>query len=598
MFAGLSVIFFLLPVAWAQSTPTKSCEVLDLLKGVVKRGKGKGKGKNCSFLFVPTAVTLGGEWCSGVLTHAGFYRSADMNPYIGEVLSYYSKTTPAPVHTASGDAGTLYAARYFHMRKTNVQKWGYPCYLLEDSYKTMCYYHGTFGRIADACEAETFSITVQTAQIVLGPLIMVYGGPMGVLSTYVLIKFGFLNAGDVPMGDGTTFTRSVPKLMTWSPKLRRYEGLGFAHTQLNPTGSGQMSTTSLPSYGYDSMLIRSISAISSNGQAQGATWYSNYSVSKASVISANSVHKYLVSPLVLQPKAMATSEVVTVFSQYFMITKLMATNTLMGTKDPPGCKTISCVFVGAGLTDSTGITTTLSYASKAPSISRPVLVMISGGTSTFASVKHLLGTGSLSLASMGSIGMCPFGSPEMCEMKEAMVPMMLSESLSVFKPQARAISTYCGDPVAFDTFEGACSADGLCHMISMAVPGKTTAIAYMVENPIFVLSMTFIDPTHLSKRFVAKYIPQKMLNQDYYLNMDQWFPNFDYVSPQKGGMGGGIGFTKTAGNALMDYMTYLSMRLVLNFVHVKTLAIGILKGMSPHCGYAVYEKVTEAMPVA
>merc|ERR1719310_1554259 len=101
-----------------------------------------------------------------------------------------------------------------------------------------------------------------------------------------------------------------------------------------------------------------------------------------------------------------------------------------------------------------------------------------------------------------------------------------------------------------------------------------------------VFAMTFLQPTKVSSRFVYTYMPQSMWQVEYYSNMDAWFPDFDALSTSKGG----IGFTNLAGNALLDFMTYLNMRLVGWLVHTKETAAKFLSGVTPPCFYQKYRK--------
>lgn len=76
---------------------------------------------------------------------------------------------------------------------------------------------------------------------------------------------------------------------------------------------------------------------------------------------------------------------------------------------------------------------------------------------------------------------------------------------------------------------------------------------------------------------------------EYYEHMDDWFPNFDAVSPLKGG----VGFTNIAGNSFMDFMTYLNVRLVRYLFSSKKAAFALARGNTPTCEYNAYKKVSE-----
>merc|ERR1719316_2112225 len=102
--------------------------------------------------------------------------------------------------------------------------------------------------------------------------------------------------------------------------------------------------------------------------------------------------------------------------------------------------------------------------------------------------------------------------------------------------------------------------------------------------------MVLLSATAIAGRFVEKYIPTQMLRQDYYHNMQDWFPDFVATAPQKGG----IGFTKPAGHSYLDFLTYLAVRVSFSQI-MNTIRAGKLqKGGTPSCGYGVYQKIISA----
>merc|ERR1711924_173626 len=93
----------------------------------------------------------------------------------------------------------------------------------------------------------------------------------------------------------------------------------------------------------------------------------------------------------------------------------------------------------------------------------------------------------------------------------------------------------------------------------------------------------------VSGRFVNMYMPQEVWAISYYEHMDQWFPNFDAIAPQKGG----VGFTSVAGNSFMDWMTYLSIRLVGYIARSKDAAHSLTSDNPPPCDYSTYTGVAK-----
>lgn len=592
MSALLLVFLSLLPIAQSSESCDKLLATMDGPKSKIKKVLAES---NCSFLYAPEATTLGGEWCVSIVSSAGFYRAVEMNPLLGNVLPFFGKDIPPPIMTSSANGGSLFATRFFTMKSAAGAKWAYPCYLLTPDLRTMCYFHGAFGRVAEVCESDTYSITAATAYLTLGPLMMSYGGPLGVTVVYQTIKFPFMYDLPIEKG-GITFARLAPKLMMWNTGQRRYESWGPSMSQANPGGAGALVMSLIPSYGFESSIHRAFTPISSLGQPEGLTWYSNYSVYKVVVISANSISSMVLAPFALTPEKGPFAFVVIVMS-YISVTKLMSMNTLPSSTDPPGCSKIKCVLLGGQFTDSTSVTSSLAYISKVPARARPSQIFLSAGSSAFETIGFLLGKGPISMA---PLSVCPFQPASICTLMKTAVKSMgtevsaemyaLEDAYKIYKPQAQAMTPYCGDPILFDRFQGSCAADGMCNMVVNAIAGKHTGIGYMIESPAFSLTVVWMSHTSLSSRFVKEYIPAQMMKMDYYSSMEDWFPEF---SP--GGYTGGVAFTKNAGHALMDYMTYLAMRLFLEIVHTKVLAFGLFRGMHPACGYDVYSKVSGSL---
>jgi hypothetical protein len=165
----------------------------------------------------------------------------------------------------------------------------------------------------------------------------------------------------------------------------------------------------------------------------------------------------------------------------------------------------------------------------------------------------------------------------------------ISNAFIIWKPESQVIYPYCGDPLLFDNFKGQCKTSGFCHEFFTAIPNKLQDIGMSVEPWVLQLSMALLSNTPISGRFVVAKIPDAMKQLDYWQGMETWFPDFRAVSLNRGG----VGFTRPAAHALLDYLTYLVTRLSEEIIVSRLLATEVYLGESPHCGYMVYEKVKQ-----
>merc|ERR1719498_516342 len=158
----------------------------------------------------------------------------------------------------------------------------------------------------------------------------------------------------------------------------------------------------------------------------------------------------------------------------------------------------------------------------------------------------------------------------------------IANEYQVFRPSQKILTPYCGDPLTYDLFAGKCLAESACDMWASILPSAVLKIPFSADVYSIVFVMVYLQPTKVSARFLYAYMPQDMWLLSYYSNMDAWFPNYDAVSPEKGG----VGFTRLAGNSLLDFMTYLTMRLVGFLEKSKQNAKKLASGGSPPCFYS------------
>lgn len=208
-------------------------------------------------------------------------------------------------------------------------------------------------------------------------------------------------------------------------------------------------------------------------------------------------------------------------------------------------------------------------------------------------IKYLLGTGPLGIWSLNGINICPFTVGGICTIltktRDMVVGSMadaarqdyfdIGNEYQVFRPSQKMITPYCGDPLTYDLFAGKCLSESACDMWASILPSAVLKIPFTADVYSITFVMVYLQPTKVSARFVYAYMPQDMWLLSYYSNMDSWFPDFDAVSPDKGG----LGFTRLAGNSLLDFMTYLTMRLVAFLENCKANANKLSSGVSPPC---------------
>jgi len=294
-----------------------------------------------------------------------------------------------------------------------------------------------------------------------------------------------------------------------------------------------------------------------------------------------------------------------ILMSYIFISKFMRENTLLNIVDGrDGCSS-GCPLMDGGFTDNAPLTPVV--AASARSAPRPPWMMSTGAAATMTTVKYLMGIGPLSLWTFGSINLCPFTYEAVCTflsgLRQMVVRILPSQSRNayedimsaygIYRPEITLISPYCGDPLTYDLFESKCAAESVCDMWTTVIPSRLNGIVYTPDVYVLVFVMAYLQVSSVSARFVESFVPSSILEVEYYKDMRLWFPNFDAISPQKGG----LAFTSTAGNLFMDYMTYLSTRLVGFLISTKKDAHRLSSGISPHCNFHLYQ-ITKSQTVS
>merc|ERR1719263_2434258 len=127
-------------------------------------------------------------------------------------------------------------------------------------------------------------------------------------------------------------------------------------------------------------------------------------------------------------------------------------------------------------------------------------------------------------------------------------------------------------------------------MWSTILPSSLNMVAFTPAVHVTLIVMLYLAQTPVSRRWVNDNIPQKMLRMNYWHNMADWFPNIQAAAPDKGG----VGFTNNAGNAILDYMTYLALRLSWQLFRNKIDAYLVWMGGRPPCSYVTYSRLSDA----
>jgi len=556
-----------------------------------------------------------GGFCLATMAEAGWLRSSAINPVMALILANDVHSGVLPLVVASNSGGSMFAVRYFTLRYYPLAtKWSYPCYLLADPFKEICYFHSEFGDIPYSCYFEFFNVVLTAGYMVYAPQISAYGGPMGVLAVYISVYFPYI--ADLPI---------APKNKIWPAYCQKYilfntryslpSNWLVAHTISSPIeASGGRDSFN---YGYDSYLSRAAAAYDVKGE-MWSVHMSNASLSITCAASANTQSGFLMFPFSLAGKSWdgitmsnALAPAMKLFSMvlsYVMIRRLMAAHSVMSDTLSYMCKN-GCPIMDGSFTDNAPLTPIVaSSAATTPTI-RPTYILSIGAASTMVTVKYLMGAGPVGFWSLSGINACPFTVGGICtilskirELVVAGLPTFMEQdyfeignTFQIYMPEAQLITPFCGDPLTYDLFAGTCAAEGACDMMATVIPSTINNVPFTPEVYSIVFVMAYLQTTPVASRFVSSYLPQSMWSLEYYEHMDSWFPNFDALAPAKGG----VAFTALAGNSFMDFMTYLNIRLNSYLVSTKLSAGLLAKGTPPKCSFSEYklvEMMTDSQP--
>jgi hypothetical protein len=430
--------------------------------------------------------------------------------------------------------------------------------------------------------------------LVYGGVIMAYGGPLGMATTYLSVSIPFL--GDLPISSTSAQLADFWKLNApWSTRFDMPTEWVIAHTRIDPKAQGTPFD-----YSWDSEVPAAFHGnwdITMGG-------YKNLTVTKAAAISANTLSVFNLLPFQFAGKswgANGLSNPVTLCLKWYgmalsflLIEKLKYTKAVVTGAD-------GAILIDGGMTDNMPLTQVLATSSRMPASLRAAEFLVSGPANTMRNAQYLAGMKPMGLWTFGGMNMCPFTQVSICTMMGTVRSLLLGvvssevyseyksigSAFEIWRPEMQVYTPFCGDPLNFDHFSGQCYTDGMCHMFITILPNQLAGILPTPENWNTLLSQVFLSATPVSKRFVLSYIPPEMTRLKYYENMGDWFPDFAAVAPENGG----VVFNNPAGHSLQDYVTYLIQRLTKILVYSKLTATAVWYGVMPSCGYEVYQAI-------
>jgi hypothetical protein len=584
----------------------------------------------CKGIIPPEARGLSGGFCLASVVEAGWFRSSLLNPVSAIIIAASTYLEVYALGTATNSGGSLFGVRFLALQTyDSIKKWTYPCYLLSNEYSLMCYYHATFGEVANNCFSEYFNLEGAAAGMVYGGLIVFYGGPMGVASLWIFCWFPFLSSLPVVTA-AWTFKQFMYNFLLWNVRYEEPANWIIAHTLVNPTLIKQPWN-----FGWDAYFSRGYVGAPWSSKLKkytpGGTWYVNVSLSLLAAESANTQSAFVIFPFAFGGKTWTSLGVVAATSvslrmmalsiSLVMVKKLAFFHTVLTSTGPVGCASVGgCPVLDGGFSDNLPLTTILSWSSyknykrresvgqmmttviTVAGFDKPTLISVIGPSSTMKIIAYVLGQGPLGIWTFSGVNICPTPDPGWCtaltglrewlvaRMPDAMYDswMAIGDAFQVYRPAMQVVAPFCGDPLAIDEFAGTCSIDSVCWMYMIVMPSDVNKIMSTISAWIVVLSLLFLGNSPLATRFVQDYVPAVILDGNgFYGTMDTWFPNFSLTLPQKGG----VGFTSLSGNALMDYLTFCVIRLSFSMMKIKEFAHILAVCNAPACEFQVFTAV-------
>merc|ERR1712159_941283 len=99
------------------------------------------------------------------------------------------------------------------------------------------------------------------------------------------------------------------------------------------------------------------------------------------------------------------------------------------------------------------------------------------------------------------------------------------------------LTSFCGDPMVYDSFKATCQTSSMCTLVATVVPGRRTDIHFTIDPTTLMLAVVYIAATPLSSDFVKEFVSLHLIELPFFQHMDAWFPAYNVVgSAERGGM--------------------------------------------------------------
>merc|ERR1719160_100494 len=129
-----------------------------------------------------------------------------------------------------------------------------------------------------------------------------------------------------------------------------------------------------------------------------------------------------------------------------------------------------------------------------------------------------------------------------------------------------------------------CETKSYCHLAVTVLPSILMDIRFTTTTLAIALSVLYLAPTALAKNFAHDALPQRLFSLPSFRHIDEWFPAFSLMGEEKGG----AAFFKAPGHALMDYLTYATLRLTPSALEAKLVARKLAIGSAITCDFTAF----------
>lgn len=596
------MVRFLFALFWVQG---HSKSVLQLCPGSFN--------ETCASMQTSWALARSGGSCLAILSLSGTERAGILNPLVGPVFLGSLEYGNLPAITTTSSGGTIFSARWLALRDFQVGgKLVYPCYKLDAAFREVCMFHHAFGSVADVCDHEYFNVFLVAFIQTYSSVIEQTGGwtsPMFFHLQYFFIFFNTLPLGAQEKAYASSFWKrylkysDVPEV--WGPGV--------------DVVSPKEATPAAPfNYGMPAHLVKAyyshLPVSQSECKYKMMSW-GNRSLLEMIAQSANVMGLAFLVPFSFNGNnwdstktnsELGSLKVLGLTISYVMVKRLLNTGKLILSSSSssgfPFCEG-GCPITDPGLLDNGPVAPVASFVSWMRSCAIPSHIHVASTASAFSLFNYYLGRGSVDMWSGAGNNMCPFPDVSYCstltDLRELTKRMVSDEvlhkytelgtSYATWLPQNQFLSPFCGDPIAFDNFKASCEAKSYCYMIASLIPNSRLLISYTVQVINLLFSVLYLAPTALARSFVHDFLPQRFFNIPAFKHVAVWFPNYSLDGKEKGGMP----FFKAPGHSLMDYMTFVIIRLVSHVVTAKQLARSLSLGEVPVCSYQYFQKADQ-----